>query len=93
VRFPDAVTVLRATADEYGNPGTNWDTPATVATTRGFLQHRQIFIPPTVDLRAGDRVATARGTFVVDGEPEMLRSPARNIMWLAKLERVPEVST
>jgi hypothetical protein len=90
VKFPDAVTILRAAGvDEYGNPG-SWDAPDEIAAI-GFLLHRQIMLPASVDIRAGDRLATARGLFKVDGEPELLRSPSRNVMWNVALVRIPEV--
>lgn len=88
MRYPDVVTILRpVTVDAYGNP--SWEDPDETAAL-GFLMHRRIMLPPTVDIRAGDRIATARGLFRVEGEPEMLRSPSRNIMWQVELERVPE---
>lgn len=91
MRFPDTVTILRPTqADEYGNPGASWDAPATFAAF-GFLVGSDLLMPPSADIRPGDRVRHAGKTYAVQGDPLMLRSPSKAVMWSVKLDRVPEV--
>ena len=80
MKYPDEVTVLRATgADEYGNPGASWSSP-TEKRERGFLQGSTCFMPPDADVRAGDRLRVAGRTYAVDGEPQIARSPSRPVL-------------
>lgn len=77
MRFPDAVTIIRATgADGYGNPGSSWASPEEVA-VRGFLSGEVCFFPPRTDVRRGDRLRLGVKTYDTDGDPDTLRSPSR----------------
>lgn len=90
MRFPDAVTILRAAdEDEYGNPAADWTAPATTS-ARGFLIDRTLFVDRSADIRPGDRIAVAGVLFAIEEHPVMLRSPNRNVLWQLKLTRLPD---
>jgi hypothetical protein len=85
MRFPDTVTRLRATADEYGNPGKGWSTPSE-ASVKAFVQGERAYFPTTADVRHGDRIRFEGVTYFV--EPRVVRSPSRAVLITAKLTRV-----
>lgn len=87
MRFPDAVTILRpAGTDEYGNPGTSWASPEETPAV-GFLSGDDVFMPPTTDVQRGDRLRIAGQLYDVRGEPDLIRSPNRPVLWLVKVDR------
>lgn len=87
MKFPDAVTVLRpAGPDEYGNPGTSWASPLTLPAV-GFLSGDTVYMPPDSDVERGDRLRIGASDYDVIGEPNLVRSPSRPVLFLVKVER------
>lgn len=99
MRYPDDVTILRATAaDEYGNPARDWTAPTEIPAkafvsigARHSLGHSTLtakaLFPVGTDVRAGDRLR--HGTTVYDIEaPHILRSPSKPVLVSAGLSRV-----
>lgn len=102
MKFPDGFTILRTPdgapgSDEYGNPHAAGY--ASVGTFKGFRmggsarrKDEVIFTSPGTDVRAGDRLAGDNGfTYAVEGAPEMLRSPSRDIFLSISIRRLPDV--
>lgn len=86
--FPNAVTVLRAVeSDEYGNPGNNWTTPAATPAAAMVLGEAA-FMPPTVDIRHGDRVQFGAELFTV--ESVLRPGPGRAIVLAVTMKRYPD---
>ncbi|GAB1641766.1 hypothetical protein [Krasilnikovia sp. MM14-A1259] len=87
MKFPDVVTVLRpAGADEYGNPGSGWTSPAQLNGV-GFLTGDTVYMPPSADVQRGDRLRVTGRDYDVIGEPDLVRSPSRPVMLLVKVAR------
>lgn len=85
MRFPDAVTVLRATAtDAYGNPGASWEAPTEIPAAAFVLGSGKAMFPPATDLRPGDRVRRDGRVFAVE-DLKPVRSPSRTVLLSAKL--------
>lgn len=87
MRFPDDVTVLRPYGeDAYGNPGNSWADP-TVIEAKGFLVNfSSLFMPPSADVRSGDRVTVGGRTYEAEVTPA--RSPSKTVALLVKLSEV-----
>jgi hypothetical protein len=91
VRFPDAITILRATEpDEYGNPNAAGWTATGPAVNGAILGPGVVFLPPTVDIRPADRLTANGALFVVKGAPASLGPPGKRVMWAVSLERLPD---
>jgi hypothetical protein len=91
VRFPDDVTILRATkADAYGNPhAAGW--VATGPAVKGaVLGLAALFLPPSVDIRPADRITTHGALYAVKNAPTPLGPPGKRVMWAVSLERLPD---
>ena len=91
MRFPDDVTILRATApDAYGNPdAAGW--AATGPAAKGaVLGTSSLFLPSAVDIRPLDRVSVHGGLYAVKGSPIPLGPPGTRVMWAVTLERLPD---
>jgi len=87
MRYPDAVTILRPRgSDEYDNPGASWAAPAEISAV-GFLMGDMCLMPPRTDVRAGDRLRIADRVYDVVGDPEVIRSPVRDVMIVVKVDR------
>ena len=99
MRFPDAVTILRASgADEYGNPARDWTTPTEIAakafvvlssrsTANGPVPVAKAFLPPDTDVHDGDRLVMADGVAFDVALPMPVRSPSKTILISATLTR------
>jgi hypothetical protein len=100
MRYPDAVTILRAAGeDEYGNPGrAGWAEPAEAAARAFIVAGSRIangqrvpatkaYFPPGTDIRDGDRLRAADGTVYDVATPTTARSPSRPVMITAGLTR------
>lgn len=89
MRFPDAVSIVRPdpdAPDAYGNPG--WAAPIAA---RAFLTREAAMFPPGTAIGEGDRLITARGLFVVDGDPGAPHNPAGRLVPMhVKLIRLPD---
>lgn len=88
--FPDQIVVHRAQGtDAYGNEGANFDNPETF-TYPGFeaVQNALLLMPPTADVRPGDRFLLRGDTF--SGTPSLIRSPAAPKLWAIRLDKVPD---
>lgn len=88
MRFPDAVTILRASAaDEYGNPGADWSDPSEIAATAFVSGDRsRAMFPATTDVRTGDRLRWGSDTYDLP-EVSEARSPSRVVFKRAKLRQ------
>lgn len=99
MRFPDDVTILRASAaDEYGNPAANWDAPTelpakafVMLSSRTSLGHAKLtgkaLFPVGTDVREGDRLLWGSKLFGVEA-PITVRSPSRSVLVSAALAPV-----
>lgn len=99
MRYPDAVTILRASgADEYGNPYRDWTTPTETAakafvvqssraTFDGPVSTAKAFLPPDTDVHDGDRLRMVDGTEFDVVLPMPVRSPSKTILVAATLTR------
>lgn len=64
----DPVTVLRASgADEYGNPASSWDAPATQSLLGFLASPEALILGPGADVRDGDRVRVNGTVYAVAG--------------------------
>jgi hypothetical protein len=89
MKFPDTVTIFRATApDVYGNPNASGWTA--VATAPGARMGTAVFLPPAVDIRPHDRLRVGGALYAVKGLPVSLGPPGRRVMWVATLDRLPD---
>ncbi|MEV1157730.1 hypothetical protein AB0J27_20260 [Micromonospora chokoriensis] len=80
MRYPDALTILRPSGpDAYGNPGTSWESPEEIP-ARGFLAGDACYLPPTTDVRRGDRLRLGTDVYDVEGDPQPARSPSRTVL-------------
>ncbi len=89
MRYLDPVLIVHpdpAVPDAYGEP--TWAAPVAA---QGFLTREAIYFGPGTDIRAGDRVQTARGAFAVDGDPGDPHAPSgRRVPVKVKLVRLPD---
>jgi hypothetical protein len=91
MKFPDSVTILRATAaDEYGNPDAAGWTAIGPAVPGALMGLSAAFLPPTADVRARDRLALRGALYAVKNAPVPLGPPGRRVMWVVSLERLPD---
>lgn len=98
MKFPDAITVQRSTtADAYGNPGHDWTSPEEHSEV-GFAvagsarrKDETVFMPPTADVLAGDRMVVNGVQYEVLGAPKLLRSPSKAVMLSVSIQRLPAV--
>lgn len=97
MQYPDEVTRLRASGvDEYGNPNRSWDAPAELVLDAfvtynvtvyrdGVVSAPSAYMPPGVDVDAGDRLVVEAVTYNVQGV-KRIRSPSREVMTVVYLE-------
>lgn len=98
MRFPDAVTILRATGeDEYGNPG-SWDAAVTEIAAEGFLvkgdapgglvtSYGLLLMPPATDVRLEDRVVVSGTTYEIHNA-QLARSASAAKVWSVSVKRL-----
>jgi hypothetical protein len=93
VRFPDSVTLLRASgADEYGNAAASWEAP-TPTTAQAFViggsktGGPKAYLPTGSDAREGDRLLWRGGVYSVEAV-KAARSPSRDVLVIVSLRRV-----
>jgi len=90
MRYPDELTLRRATGeDAYGNPASSWDEP-TLIPTRAFITGGQAYLPADTDIQHGDRFTFRGRVWEVDGRPNLLRSPSRDVLIIATLKRIAD---
>jgi hypothetical protein len=91
VKFPDDVTILRASApDAYGNPAAAGWSATGPAGKGAVLGTSSLFLPAAADIRALDRVSVHGGLYAVKGLPIPLGPPGTRVMWAVTLERLPD---
>lgn len=91
MKFPDDVTILRATeADAYGNPNAAGWTATGPAIKGAVLGLAALFLPPAADIRPRDRVSVHGGLYAVKNAPTPLGPPGKRVMWAVTLERLPD---
>lgn len=89
MKFPDEVTLLRASgADAYGNPVSDWSAPTETPTVGFLVRPTQLLLSPDADVRLGDRVRVNGVTYAVEGEPVPARSPKKTILITVSLARL-----
>lgn len=90
MNFPDTVVVLRPTeTDAYGNDGVNYD-GAEEHNEKCFevVQGTMLLLPPSADVRQGDRYRLGDDTFA--GDPALIRSPSAAKLWQIPISRVED---
>lgn len=94
MRYPDDVVRRRAlTTDPYRNPGGSFEEfselslPAFV--TFGDEGRAKAYLAPGSDVRHGDRLLFEGELWHVDGPPKRVRSPAKEVLLIVTLDRVP----
>ncbi|MDG4801717.1 hypothetical protein [Micromonospora sp. WMMD980] len=73
--------------DEYGNRDGSWRDPLALPAV-GFLSGTTVFMPAGADVRRGDRLRIAATTYDIEGDPELLRSPSRDVLTLVTVRAI-----